>query len=129
MVLSVSACSGSGTSGGANSGSGSSQATGGQKTNGDGKDAKKEYKPGEVIDYEGVKVVVLSVQRDYYSDDLYRPADEGKEYVGAIVKITNTSDSPVKYNPDPLSHNNRARPPHLVTFRVLGFLPIKFFVP
>ena len=57
-----------------------------------------EYHVGDVIDYEGTQITVLSVERNIPFDDLYRAPKDGYEFIKIIVRIVNRSDIPVSYN-------------------------------
>ena len=57
-----------------------------------------EYHVGDAIDYEGMQITVLSVERNIPSDNMYYDPQEGNEFIKVVVRIDNTSDGPVSYN-------------------------------
>lgn len=60
--------------------------------------APASYTVGQAIDFDGKKVTVTSVERNWQSGNEYIVADSGNEYVKVQVAIENNSNSRVSYD-------------------------------
>ena len=59
---------------------------------------KTDFAVGDVISYEGREVTVVSVERNYNSNNEFYQPKSGKEFVKVSIKIENKSSEKLSYN-------------------------------
>ena len=59
---------------------------------------KTDFAVGDVISYEGREVTVVSVERNYNSNNEFYQPESGKEFVKVSIKIENKSNEKLSYN-------------------------------
>ena len=59
---------------------------------------KTDFAVGDVISYEGREVTVVSVERNYNSNNEFYQPESGKEFVKVSIKIENKSSEKLSYN-------------------------------
>lgn len=59
---------------------------------------KTDFAVGDVISYEGREVTVVSVERNYNSNNEFYKPESGKEFVKVSIKIENKSSEKLSYN-------------------------------
>jgi hypothetical protein len=65
----------------------------------DDTNAQDTYAVGETFTYKEAEITVLAVERNYVDEGMYRPADEGMEYVKIDVRIVSGTGDDIQGNP------------------------------
>lgn len=59
---------------------------------------KSDFAVGDVISYDEKEITVVSVERNYDSNNEFYQPEAGKEFIKVSIKIENKSDEKLSYN-------------------------------